>query len=187
MKEKIDLLEKYIEKAKGLEEENSDYNFIAEQIENMIAYRLIRVEQAWFAKASEGEKDSEERRKIAAMLVEYDKRRREAHNSALRAINIINRFSETNNLPKFYEGPQLTSEQIKTHSIDSLDARKDITDFMLKFIHTLQEQSYTKERKTGFIDNLAENVKKTDRDFGVAEPLLEDDGNVEFKKDSIIK
>ena len=42
------------------------------------------------------------------------------------------------------------------------------------------EKDYSKQ---GIIRDIRNNVDKTSRDFGVKEPLREDDGNIKFKDD----
>lgn len=177
MENKINLLKELVNKEKELYGED-DSSFITDQVEKMIEYRNIRTEQAWFSKATDGMTQ----RKIAIELVRLDHLRREKHNSSLRSINIINRFCSKTGLQFLYEGETLTNEQINEHDINSLDIRKEVTDFMLELVYNIQ-QNVTKayEEPNSFIKGLKSKIEQTDREYGVEESLKEDDGDIEFK------
>lgn len=133
MEEKVELLKKLIKKEKELYGEED--SFIAEQIEHMIAYRHIRTEEAWYSKATDGITD----RTVMAELIKLGKERREKHNLALSSINIVNRFCEKTGFEKLYDEKTLSNEQIRNHEVESLDIRKQVTDFMLKLVNEIQQ------------------------------------------------
>lgn len=145
MQDKISLLKQLIEKETEL---FGDDSFIEEEIKNIIDYRHIRTEQAWYSMATDGITD----RTVAAELSRIDRERRVKHNAALRSVNIINRFCEKVGMEKLYEEKTLTNDQINNHDNNFLDLRRDITDFMLQLVAEIQNTKIkTKEPKNNFL------------------------------------
>ena len=204
MEDKIKLILQYMKKEKeimtefdredGVDVDSETYEpelLTVSRINAFIKYRNIRIEEAWYAKLTKGNKS----REVTEKLYDYDKERSRRHSLALTSMEGLNMFAERNGLPLFYEGELLKPEEIDNYK--NIPVRNEITNFFLGFIDQLNRtpgitmQKYFEEVgieqdskiEAKFIRELQSNLEKTERDYGVEEPLLKDDGDIKFKDD----
>lgn len=84
-----------------------------------------------------------------------DLNRRNAHNSALSSLNILNRFLKQNGFTPFYTGETLTEEQIDAHN--NIPVIENMSNVILKLLSDLENYdgeftSSSKEELTTIID-----------------------------------
>lgn len=198
----VQLLLKCIEKEKeinkvfdeedGIDINASDYEPSAEvtirRIMNLLAYREVRVKQAYISKMNAGNNS----RDIRATLSELDKDRREKHNLALSSLKGLVEFAKKNNLEPIYTGNILSEKEIEEHKPASYDVRQEMTNAFLKILKDLGDYSIrnfnvledSKELK--YIHN---KIYKIQSDYAVKEELIEDTGDIlfyDFEKDSAL-
>ena len=184
MENKIELLKEYINKEVSMFECEPEDTSSFTRVKAFLDYRNIRIKQAWYAKISKGETS----REYASRRSELDKERRLYHNAALTALLSFDRAAEVLDLPPIYTGKKLTKEQIESHDSGSLDARKEMTDWFFGLVneiydYTPEREDLNKRKEEGFIESLQGGVYKFDREYGVEEPIREDDGDVIFDID----
>lgn len=207
MEDKVKLFLKYMEKEKELrlqwdEEDGYDVHspeyklnlLCVDRVKSFIAYRNIRIEEAWYSKLNKGKRTKE----VINKLYDYDEERVKRHAKALKAISDINKFGEDNGLEKFYDGEVLDVKDIDSYR--NIPIRKKETDFFLSFIDTLGRTpgikitEYFKEigikgeakEEFDFIRELQAGVEKIDREHNIEEPILKDDENIKFGDDKLL-
>lgn len=206
MEDKIKLFLQYIKKEKeimmefdrknGKDVEAENYkplSLCVERVRKFIAYRNIRIEEAWYARMNQGNSDREVREKA----YEYDAERSSRHSTALESLEGLNIFAERMGLPKFYEGQLLDKKDIKAYR--NIPVRKAETDFFLQFVETLsrtpsikmkeyfEEVGIEKDSKheNAFMRDLQSNVEKVDRQYGIDAPFVDDDADIKFKENNL--
>lgn len=205
MEDKIKLLLQYIQKEKeltrqwdkedGIDVDAEDYKIKSllciDRIKSFIAYRNIRVEEAWYLKLNRGVTSREVREKAC----EYDAKRSRRHSLALNSMIGLNMFADKYELPKFYDGEMLEPKEIENYR--NIPVRKEQTKFFLCFIDSLSRTSSTTiqkyfeelgikekaEEDIPFIRELQSGVESIDSAYGVEETLLDEDGEIKFKDD----
>ena len=179
----VELLKKYIfaeaQSADCNPEDTSSYW----RVKSFFEYRNIRIKQAWYAMITKGENN----RQIAVERNELDSERRHLHNTALNSVLGFDKISKIFDLEPIYNGRKLTPEQIESHDTSSLDIRKEMTDWFFGLVNEIYDyypektkDNYNKENK--FIESLKSDVYKFDREYGVQDPIREDDGDVIFSR-----
>lgn len=204
MEDKIKLILQYMNKEKelmtefdreeGINVDSDSYEPSLQTVSRVncfIKYRNIRIEEAWYVKLTKGNKS----REVIEKLYDYDNERSRRHSMALTSIEGLNAFAERHGLPKFYEGQLLKPEEIDSYK--NIPVRNEMTNFFLKFIDELNRtpniimEKYFEEvgiEREGaiedqFIRKLQMNLEKTERDYGVEKPLVEEHGDIKFKDD----
>lgn len=203
MEDKIKLFLQYMKKEKelirewdkedGIDVDSPEYKIesllCVDRVKAFIAYRNIRVEEAWYLKLNNGNHSKEIREKV----YEYDAERSRRHSLALNSMIGFNMFGEKYGLPKFYDGELLEPKDIDNYK--NIPIRKKETDFFLQFIDSLSRISSLTMKKyfeevgiegeakedVSFIRELQSGVEGVDRKYGVEETLLDDDGDIKFK------
>jgi len=201
MYEKVKLFLEYIKKEKELrlewdKEEGIDVNApdykphltTVQRVKSFIAYRNIRIEEAWFSKLNRGRVSEE----IERRAYDYDKKRTEKHTKALTSLNEFNEFGERYGLRKFYDGQLLNKKEIENYT--NIDVRNQETAFFLQFVDKLgrinfrQMQEYFEEvgiepgkEESNFIRELQSNISSVEDSYGVEEPPLSEEDDIKFK------
>lgn len=192
VKKEIELTKKW-DKEDGIDIEADDYKISSllcvDRIKSFIAYRNIRVEEAWFLKLNRGDHSREKSEKAA----EYDSKRSRRHSLALNSLLGLNMFGEKYGLEKFYDGEVLNAEEIESYK--NIRIRRQETDFFLQFIDSLSRVPSIKMKEyineagldenisNTFIRELQSGVESVERKYGVEKNLLTDDGEIKFKMD----
>lgn len=196
----VELLLKYIEKEKeinkafdeedGIDINASNYKPSAEvtirRIMNLLAYREVRVKQAYVSKMNVGNNS----RDIRAILAGLDKDRREKHNLALSSLKGLVEFAKKNNLEPIYTGNILSEKEIEEHKPSSYDVRQEMTDAFLKILKDLSDYSIRNfdvrenNKELKYIHN---RLYEIEGDYSVKQELIKDDGDIlfyDFEKDA---
>lgn len=185
MSERIDLLKEYITKEAEMFEIPQEETLSYERVKAFLEYRDVRVKQAWYAQINAGEVS----RSRATEMNKLDHERRLKHNAALHAMLGFDLVATKLDLPPLYTGRKMTEEEIESHAISKLDVRKEMTDWFLDMVHEIEDltaSEYLREDKSNsFIDSLKKDIYDFDRAYGVEENLLEDDGDIKFKKEDV--
>lgn len=172
------------DKEDGIDVTSEDYTPEADVTErrliNLLNYRNIRTKQAFLAKLNYGRNTRKER----AMMSEIDKDRREKHNLALISLRGLVDFAKKHNLEPIYTGPMLSEEEIESHSGSTYDTRMEMTDAFLQILIDLQ--TYTSEICSNkdvrnVLNNISNQIHKSNRDYGVKKELTHDDGDIIFE------
>lgn len=172
------------DKEDGIDVTAEDYTPEADVTErrlmNLLEYRNIRTKQAFLAKLNYGNNTRKER----AMMSELDKDRREKHNLALTSLKGLVDFAKKHNLEPIYNGPMLSEEEIESHSSTTYDTRMEMTDAFLQILSDLQ--AYTSETCSNkdirsVLNNISNQIHKSNRDYGVKKELTHDDGDIVFE------
>ena len=118
-------------------------------------------------------------------MAELDKRRRDVHNLALNSVLGMNMLAEKKKWPKIYNGKTVSEDELKNHrSQQSYDAIYEMTDFFLKFLNDIEEQSIEnieKEMTKVEVKKLQDKLYGIKRDYKVKQGLMHDDGDIEFE------
>lgn len=190
----VELILQYIEKEKeinkefdrkdGIDVDSEDYKPEADatirRIMNLLDYREIRTEQAYLSKVRMGD-NSRSNREIMAKI---DKDRRDSHNLALSSFKGLNEFAIKNNMEPLYKGKMLSEEEIKSHDPSTYDIRMQMTDVFLNLLKELGDytiRDYPNQETKKDIENIQGRIYKFERDYGITQELLNDDGDILFK------
>lgn len=203
MEDKIKLLLLYMKKEKeiliesdreeGIDVDSPDYQLISGcvgRIQSFIAYRNIRIEEAWYQKLNKGRILESYERKCN----EYDAERSRRHSTALNSLAGFNAFGKAVGLPQFYDGELLTASEIENYQ--NIPVRLEETAFFLQLIDKLgrvkgiEMQKYFEElgiepekEESEFMRELQRSISKVEDDYNVKQPLLEEDGETIFRED----
>jgi len=203
MEDKIKLLLLYMKKEKeiiiesdreeGIDVDAPDYKLISGcvgRIQSFISYRNIRIEEAWYQKLNKGRRLESYERKCN----EYDTERSRRHATALNSLAGFNEFGKNFGLPKFYDGELLTAREIENYQ--NIPVRLEETAFFLQLVDKLgrvkaiEVQKYFEEvgieegkEESTFFRELQRSISKTEDDYNVKQPLLEEDGETIFRED----
>lgn len=175
-------INRYYDELEGIApNENEEEDLLTiNRISYMLAYRELRTKQAYTSKICRGNNSQEARERLATL----DRDRREKHNLALTSFNGLIDFGIKNNLPPIYEGRRLTEKEIETHDPMKYDERREMTDAFLQILKDLGDYSTrTIEDEDGKkkIEKLQARIYKNQRDYGITQDLIEDDGDIGFK------
>lgn len=201
MEDKIKLFLEYMKKEKeismefdkedGIDVDSPDYKLdlaCVGRVQSFIAYRNIRIEEAWYSKLNTGNKS----REVRERLNEYDAERSRRHATALNSLAGFNAFGERFGLPKFYEGELLDAKDIEDYR--NIPVRKEETEFFLQFVDALGRVPSIKLQKyfegagieqgkeeSNFLRELQSNISKVEDAYGVEKPPLDEEGDITFK------
>lgn len=205
MEDKIKLFLEYMKKEKelrlewdkedGIDVNSPDYKLIlltVDRARTFIAYRNIRIEEAWFSKLNKGKHS----RAIEEKAYDYDEKRCQKHALALNSLNALNKFGEEHGLKKFYDGPMLERSDIENYT--NISVRNEETAFFLQFIDKLgrttskEMEKYFEEvgieqgeEESSFIKELQSNISSVESAYAVEEPPLEERSEIKFKDEEI--
>lgn len=205
MEDKIKLFLEYMKKEKelrlewdnedGIDVNSPDYKLsllTVDRVKTFIAYRNIRIEEAWFSKLNKGRKT----KAIENQAYDYDDKRCKKHALALNSLNAFNQFGEAYGLEKFYDGPMLEKSDIDNYT--NISVRNEETAFFLQFVDALgrvnsrQMNEYFKEvgiepdkEESTFIRELQSNINKVEDSYRVEEPPLAEKDDIKFKDEDI--
>lgn len=205
MEDKIKLFLEYVKKEKelrlkwdkeaGMDVNASDYKIMIQTVDRVrtfVAYRNVRIEEAWFSKLNKGKNS----RAIEEKADDYEEKRCKCHADALKSIIDLNQFGEEHGLKKFYDGKMLTVKEIENYT--NIATRNEETAFFLGFIDKLgkitskQMNEYFEEvgiaqgkEESNFIKELQSNISSVENSYKVEVPPLSEKDDIKFKDDSI--
>ena len=140
-------------------------------------YRKIRIEEAYFSKIPNNLSAEQKQQK----LMDYDRQRRNHHNTALSAVNMLNRVMQKLNLPELYNGPIMTNEEIQEHT--NFNKVNSYTDFFLDLINDVENISIERisnQMAKDVILPISKQLKSDTRGFGLKKPFLHDNEDIVF-------
>lgn len=172
------------DKEDGIDVNAEDYvpeaDITIRRIECLLAYRELRTKQAYTAKIVRGNNTRTVRERLATL----DRDRREKHNLALTSFKGLIEFAKKYNLEPIYTGNILSEEEIESHSSDTYDVRKEMTDSFLKLLKDLGNYSTRQiidKNVRKDIEKVQNRIFKNQRDYGIKQELLEDKGDIKFE------
>ncbi len=166
---------------------------------NIMKYRNLRTEQAYYAKLAyqydhlDISKQCKEVRNAGALARGYwstksqrlDQDRRQTHNKALISYNSILKIGEEKGLESLFNGKTLTNEEILKH--ERAERREEITDSMFEMLYIIEESAIEQENPelSQNLNTLKGEVRSFNRNYCVTKSLLKDessqkDGGIEF-------
>ena len=174
------------DKADGIDVDAEDYkpdeSVIVKKILNILEYRKLRTEQAWYSDMARGDFSRSTRQE----LYNLNNERRFKHNLALTSFLELNEFAKKYGLEPIYKGEMLTAKEIVDHNPGKLDARQEMTDSFLKLLLDLGDYSIRKCNEPDAKKELMKiqnNIAKIQRDYKVKKELEYDDGDILFDED----
>lgn len=180
---------------------------VLESIKNIMNYRNLRTEQAYYAKLAY-EYDNQfkigrnnvcktvrqagefDRSFWKDRLYELDKNRRNTHNKALAGFTSMVNKGRLYGFPKIYTGKVLTADEIDKHG--NPDIREKMTDVMFEMLFTIEdsviEQEHEKIQADKDILGLRKEMRAFNREYGVVQSMRKDedrheDGGIIFEHD----